>query len=111
MVSFWQNTIFKKIGNKLFFPKFSDQAPNYFISTDANLLFYNGLAIVGHSDKEMQLVKRILESRLFWYYIKTTSKPYSSEYYSLNGTYINNFSILDFSAEDVQFQINPGFGL
>ena len=36
-----------------------------------------------------------MESRLFWYYIKTTSKPYSSNYYSLNGNYINNFGNID----------------
>ncbi len=54
----------------------------------------------------MLLIKKILESRLFWYYIKTTSKPYSSEYYSLNGTYIKNFGIPDFTEDDIDFLIN-----
>ena len=49
-----------------------------------------------------------MESRLFWYYIKTTSKPYSSDYYSLNGTYIKNFGIPDFSEEDIDFILNEG---
>jgi hypothetical protein len=52
------------------------------------------------------LIKRILESRLFWYYIRTTSKPYSSDYYSLNGTYINNFGIPDFTDQEIDFIIN-----
>jgi len=95
-----------KVGNKLFMPKFSDQIPSYLISNDNDLLFYNGQAIVGHSDEEMQLIKKVLESRLFWYYIKTTSKPYSSEYYSLNGAYVKNFGIPDFSQEDIDFLIN-----
>ncbi|WP_418501782.1 HsdM family class I SAM-dependent methyltransferase [Flagellimonas sp.] len=96
----------EKVGNKLFFPKYSDKTPNYLISNDDDLLFYNGQAIIGHSEEEMQLIKKILESRLFWYYIKTTSKPYSSQYYSLNGTYIKNFGIPDFSQNDIDFMIN-----
>ena len=96
----------EKVGNKLFFPKFSDQTPNYLISNDNDLLFYNGLAIIGHSNEEMLLVKKLLESRLFWYYIKTTSKPYSSNYYSLNGNYMNNFGVCDFTNNEIDFILN-----
>lgn len=104
--AFGRTQSLEKVGNKLFFPKFSDKIPKYLISNDDNLLFYNGQAIVGHSEDEMLLIKKIMESRLFWYYIKTTSKPYSSDYYSLNGTYIKNFGIPDFSKEDVDFILN-----
>ncbi|ROI12238.1 SAM-dependent DNA methyltransferase [Kaistella haifensis] len=104
--AFGRTQSLEKVGNKLFFPKFSDKTPSYLISNDDDLLFYNGQAIIGHSEDEMKLVKKILESRLFWYYIKTTSKPYSSEYYSLNGTYIKNFGIPDFSEDDIDFLIN-----
>lgn len=91
------------IGNKLFLPKMSNKTPSSIISTDKDLLFYNGIAIVGHTKKEMLLIKRIIESRLFWYYIKTTSKPYSSDYYSLNGNYINNFGVYNFSDEEINY--------
>lgn len=91
------------IGNKLFLPKMSNKTPSSIISTDKDLLFYNGIAIVGHTKKELLLIKRIIESRLFWYYIKTTSKPYSSDYYSLNGNYINNFGIYNFSDEEINY--------
>lgn len=101
--AFGRTQSLEKVGNKLFFPKFSDKTPSYLISNDDDLLFYNGQAIIGHSEEEMQLVKKILESRLFWYYIKTTSKPYSSEYYSLNGTYIKNFGIPEFSQDEMDF--------
>ncbi len=104
--AFGRTQSLEKVGNKLFFPKFSDKTPSYLISNDDDLLFYNGQAIIGHSEEEMLLVKKILESRLFWYYIKTTSKPYSSEYYSLNGTYIKNFGIPDFTEDDIDFLIN-----
>ncbi|PWN63988.1 Eco57I restriction-modification methylase domain-containing protein [Chryseobacterium viscerum] len=104
--AFGRTQSLEKVGNKLFFPKFSDKIPSYLISNDDDLLFYNGQAIIGHSEDEMLLIKKILESRLFWYYIKTTSKPYSSEYYSLNGTYIKNFGIPDFTEDDIDFLIN-----
>lgn len=104
--AFGRTQSLEKVANKLFFPKFSDRVPSYLISNDDDLLFYNGQAIIGHSEEEMILVKKILESRLFWYYIKTTSKPYSSDYYSLNGTYIKNFGIPDFTADDIDFLIN-----
>ena len=101
--AFGRTQSLEKVGNKLFFPKFSDKIPNYLISNDDNLMFYNGQAIIGHSEEEMQLVKKIMESRLFWYYIKTTSKPYTSNYYSLNGTYIKNFGIPEFSNKEIDF--------
>lgn len=92
-----------KVKNKLFFPKMSDRTPNFIINSDENLMFYNGQAVIGHSDEEMILVKKIMESKLFWYYIQTTSKPYSSNYYSLNGSYINNFGICELNDDELSF--------
>jgi len=104
--AFGRTQSLERVGNKLFFPKYSDKIPSYLISNDNDLMFYNGQAIIGHSEEEMQLIKKIMESRLFWFYIKTTSKPYSSAYYSLNGTYIKNFGIPNFSEDDIDFLIN-----
>ena len=104
--AFGRTQSLEKVGNKLFFPKYSDQTPNYLLSNDIDLLFYNGQAVIGHSEEEMLLVKKIMESRLFWYYIKTTSKPYSSNYYSLNGNYINNFGVCDFTNNEIDFILN-----
>lgn len=104
--AFGRTQSLEKVGNKLFFPKFSDQTPNFLLSNDIDLLFYNGQAVIGHSEEEMLLLKKIMESRLFWYYIKTTSKPYSSDYYSLNGNYINNFGICDFTNNEIDFVLN-----
>lgn len=104
--AFGRTQSLEKIGNKLFFPKFSDKIPSYIISDDDDLLFYNGQAIIGHSEEEMLLIKIIMESRIFWYYIKTTSKPYTSNYFSLNGNYIKNFGIPEFSIDEKDFLIN-----
>jgi adenine-specific DNA-methyltransferase len=101
--AFGRTQSLEKIKNKLFFPKYSDRNPSCLVSLDGDLLFYNGLAIVGHSEAELIIIKKILESRLFWYYIKTTSKPYSSNYYSLNGNYIRNFGIVDLDDSEKEF--------
>lgn len=104
--AFGRTQSLEKIKNKLFFPKMSDRTPSYIINSDEDLLFYNGQAIIGHSRQEMILIKKIMESRLFWYYIKTTSKPYSSDYYSLNGNYIKNFGICNLDNEELEFVLN-----
>ena len=93
----------EKMRHKLFFPKIANKTPSCIINSEETMLFYNGQAILGNSEEELYFVKKIMESRLFWYYIKTTSKPYSSDYFSLNGNYIKNFGIYKFTDEEKQF--------
>jgi hypothetical protein len=104
--AFGRTQSLEKVKNKMFFPKYSDRTPNFIINSDDNLLFYNGLAVIGSSDTEMRIIKKIMESNIFWYYIKTTSKPYSSNYYSLNGNYIKNFGVCELTDKEKMFLIN-----
>ena len=104
--AFGRSQSLEKVKNKLFFPKMSDRVPSYIINSEDNLLFYNGQAVIGHTEDEMLFIKKIMESRLFWYYIKTTSKPYSSEYYSLNGNYIKNFGVCQLTDVEMDFVLN-----
>lgn len=104
--AFGRSQSLEKIKTKMFFPKYSDRTPSFLINNDENMLFYNGLAIVGHSEEEMRVIKKIMETRLFWYYIKSTSKPYSSNYYSLNGNYIRNFGICALDNREIDFVLN-----
>lgn len=94
------------IKNKLFLPKITNSSPCSIISSDEDLMFYNGIAIVGCSYRELSFIQKIIESRLFWYYISTTSKPYSSGYFSLNGNYINNFGVYPFSDDEIDYIIS-----
>lgn len=103
--AFGRTQSLEKIKNKMFFPKYSDRTPNFIINSDDDLLFYNGLAVVGSSETEMKIIKKIMESSIFWYYIKTTSKPYSSAYYSLNGNYIKNFGVCELTEKERKFLI------
>lgn len=87
---------------KLFFPHISPTTPNYVINNEPSLLFVNGLAIVGENEQELQYLSKVMSSRLFWFYIVNSSKPYGSGYYSLSRNYIKNFGIYDFSKEQIE---------
>lgn len=101
--AFGRTQSLEQVKNKMFFPKMSDRTPSYIINSDNNLLFYNGQAIIGHNRDEMKLIRKLMETKLFWYYIKTTSKPYASNYYSLNGNYIRNFGVCKLNSEELNF--------
>lgn len=104
--AFGRTQSLERIKNKLFFPKISNKSPNCIIEMDENLYYYNGQAIISETEKKLQLIKQIMESNLFWYYITRSSKPYNSNYYSLNGNYINNFGIPDFTDDEINFLIS-----
>ena len=63
-------------------------------------MLYNGIAFVSNSIEQLHVLKRILESKIFWEYIIKNAKPYASNYYSLSGVDIKNFGIPLFSIEE-----------
>jgi hypothetical protein len=79
---------------KLLFPYISSE-PYFVFTDDKDLLFYNGYAVLSESIEELYILQKILMSKIFWFYIKNTSKPYSGEYFSLAKNYIKNFGICD----------------
>lgn len=103
--AFGRTQSLERMKNKLFFPKISDRAPSCIIHCSEDLYFYNGQAIISHSKKELIIIKKLIESSVFWYYIKTTSKPYSSNYYSLNGNYITNFGVCELTKDEKAYII------
>lgn len=90
-------------GYKLFFPHICER-PRFVISEDPDLLFYNGIAVVSEDLKKLLVLKKLLESELFYFYIKNTTKDYASGYISLSRNYLKNFGIYQFSpAEQMEF--------
>ncbi len=90
------------IGKKLLFPYLADK-PYFVFTEDESLLFYNGYAIVSDSSRKLNVLRRILQSSVFWYYIKHTSKPYGGDYFALAKNYVKKFGIpqLSKTEEDV----------
>lgn len=78
---------------KLFFPKFADRPIRCVIRDNAELMLYNGMAFVNSDARKLYILKAVIESTLFWNYIRTNGKPYSSGYYSLSGVDIKHFGI------------------
>ena len=95
----------EKFSVKLFFPKMTNSYLNCIIEVDENLLYYNGQAILGNSVNDLLIIKKLMESTVFWYYIRKTSKPYSAGYFSIDGNYINNFGVCDLSQSEKEFVI------
>ena len=92
-------------GKKLMFPYMTD-TPKFVLSEDEDMLIYCGYAFYDESTDKLMVLKRVLESSVFYYYIKNTSKPYSTGYYSYAKNYLKDFSIPVFSNDEVLFLIN-----
>jgi adenine-specific DNA-methyltransferase len=101
--AYGRNQSLEKTKNKLFIPHITDKRPNCVLNSDEELLFYNGLAVLGNTQKELSVLKKIMQSRLFWYYITNSSKPYNSNYFSLSRNYIKNFGIYTFTNDDIEY--------
>ena len=63
------------------------------LSTDRDLLFYCGYALINDDVDELRYIKAFIESDAFWYYLHHTSKPYSKGFMALAKNYIVRFSI------------------
>ena len=85
----------------------SNQA--YFVySNQKDLLFYAGYAIFldNKSQIEIELLKIILKSKIFWYYIEHSSKPYSGNFFALAKNYVKDFGICELSREEEDFLLD-----
>ncbi len=85
-------------GKKLLFPYMSD-LPHFVYMPQKDMMIYCGYAIYSESETELLFLKRILESSVFDYYMKHTSKPYSTGYYSYAKNYVKSFGVYPFSKE------------
>lgn len=86
-------------GKKLLFPYMSDH-PHFIYAPQKDLMIYCGYAIYSESDAELLLLKKLLESSVFDYYISNTSKPYSTGYYSFAKNYVKSFGVYPFNEEE-----------
>lgn len=85
-------------GLKLLFPYMSD-VPHFVFTSQRDMMIYCGYAIYNESVSELLFLKKVLESSVFDYYMKNTSKPYSAGYYSYAKNYVKNFGMYPFSEE------------
>ena len=79
-------------GKKLLIPYMAEKGVAI-ISQEEDLLFYCGYAVFSESLETLKILKKLIESKVFLYYISNTSKPYSKGYMSLAKNYIKKFGI------------------
>lgn len=88
-------------GRKLLFPYMSD-LPHFVYMPQRDMMIYCGYAIYSESETELLFLKRVLESSVFDYYMKHTSKPYSTGYYSYAKNYVKSFGVYPFTEQQKQ---------
>lgn len=87
-------------GFRLLMPYIADR-PTFILSDIDGLLYYNGFALVSNDILQLERLKKVLNTEIFWFYVKNISKPYANGYYSLGKRYIRYFGIPDFSEEQL----------
>ena len=61
-------------GRRLLFPYMTDH-PRFVYTDNENMLIYCGYAIFSENEEDLLVLKRILESSIFDYYMQHTSPP------------------------------------
>lgn len=88
-------------GYKLLFPYIADN-PYFILSEDRELMFYNGYCFIDESVENLRFLQKLLSTRLFWHYIKVTSKPYGGNFYALAKNYVKTFGVAKMTEEQKQ---------
>jgi len=88
-------------GAKLLIPYIADM-PIAVLSLEDAVLFYCGYAVFSDDVDELIILKKFLESKVFWYYIEHTSKPYAKGYMSFAKNYIKSFGMPKLDATQKQ---------
>lgn len=91
---------------KLLFPQLANEGFSSSISDNTNLYFNNGMAALSEDKEELEILQKIFMSSIFWFYVKSTSKYYSSNYYSLGRNYIKNFGIYNFTEKEKKYLLS-----
>ena len=91
--AFGRNQGFTFRQSKLFFPHIATENFSTVYCDDNDILFYNGMAALASDVNHLLYLKKIMASKIFWFYISSTSKPYGKNHYSLARNYIKNFGI------------------
>lgn len=94
-----------KYGKKLLFPTFAD-TPRFIRIDDVDALFCNGYAVFENDFFGLNLLAKILNSKIMEYYVKNTSYTIEGGYYCYQKKYIENFSIPTLTVDEVNYIVS-----
>lgn len=92
-------------GYKLLFP-YMARSPHFVLTNDEGLMIYCGYGIFASTINELKVLKKILQSKVFNYYMINTSKPYSGGYYSYAKNYVKNFGVCSLTKPEEKFLLS-----
>lgn len=104
--AFGRNQSLERTKYKLLFPQLAKEGFQSCLVEDEDLYFYNGMAAMSNNDEELKLLEKIFLTDIFWVYVKSISKPYASNYFSLGRNYIKNFGIFQFNNKEKEYIMN-----
>lgn len=85
-------------GEKIIMPMMNNK-PAFVMVKDKDTLIYCGYAIYPKNESDSNLLMKILNSDVLWYYLDKTSKNYAGGYKSFAKNYVKNFSIPNLNEE------------
>lgn len=91
-----------KYGKKLLFPTFANK-PKFIYVDNEDALFCNGYAVFENDKYTLDVLQRVLNSRLMDYYVRNTSYAIEGGYYCYQKKYVGRFSLPHFSESDIEF--------
>ena len=91
-----------KYGQKLLFPTFSNK-PKFMYVDDEDALFCNGYAVFENERYDLDILVKVLNSRLMEYYVSNTSYSIEGGYYCYQKKYVERFSLPLFSEDETAF--------
>ena len=75
--------------------------PRFFICNEDKTLYNGGIGIFYKGNLEVLL--KILKSKVFWYYILKTSKEYKSSFMAVANNFIEKFNIPILEQGEIEF--------
>ncbi len=93
-----------KYGKKLLFPTFANK-PKFIYVDNEDALFCNGYAVFENERYSLDVLVRILNSRLMDYYISNASYSIEGGYYCYQKKYVERFSLPLLSENDIEFML------
>lgn len=103
--AFGRTQALSESGYKLLFP-YMGKSPHFVFTDQKDLLIYCGYAIYSDSKEKLKILKRILESKVFEYYIENTSKPYSAGFFSYAKNYVKNFGVCELDEKEKELLLD-----
>lgn len=91
-----------KYGKKLLFPTFS-AVPRFTYVGNEEALFCNGYAIFENDSYDLDILQKLLNSKIMEYYIANTSYSIEGGYYCYQKKYIENFTLPSFSLKELDY--------